>query len=87
MRSLVDEECAIYLVLNYNIIIINYSSDDDNNNNQYQPGADIFLCWIFLAIAFTALTKREVQVESSIMLTSWNCSFVLMDLSAWSWYS
>ena len=44
MRSLVDEECAIYLVLNYNIIIINYSSDDDNNNNQYQPGADIFLC-------------------------------------------
>ena len=70
MTSLVHEECAIFLVLkNNNIIIINYSNDD-NNNNQYQPGANIFLWWIFLAIAFTALTKREVQAGSSIMLTS-----------------
>ena len=75
-----------FVLNNNNIILINYSNDDDNNNNQYQPGADIyiFMTNFFLAIAFTALTKREVQVESSIMLTSWNCSFVLMDLSAWS---
>ena len=61
-----------FVLNNNNIILINYSNDDDNNNNQYQPGADIyiFMTNFFLAIAFTALTKREVQAGSSIMLTS-----------------